>query len=230
MSENYPKTKTTTTKRLSIYTENNEHPKKDKDYLGIPSLVKGSSVPYKRSKVVEIPVSERSSGAFLDFNSEWSNNKFKEHHNRHQKLSHYGNGGAGFYRHDKGNKLEEIESLKFKKSKLLKFKHLNYVETIKEEQRTTNGSEIAGKQVLSHQKAMAEMRKTMVKRNRGGRSGKDGGAYQGGHMYNIYNEAQVFKDNEFQRLNEKQEEFKTITDGMETMENYGGKELAKGFI
>ena len=61
-------------KRQSIYTENNEHPKKDKDYLGLQSMVKGSSVPYKRSKVVEFPVIDRSSGAFLDFNSEWSKN------------------------------------------------------------------------------------------------------------------------------------------------------------
>lgn len=230
MTENYPKKKTINTKRLSIYTENNEHPKKDKDYLGIPSLVKGSSVPYKRNKVVEIPVSERSSGAFLDFNTEWTNNKFKEHHNKHQKLSHYGNGGHGFFRHDKGNQLEEIEDLSFKKPKLLRFKTLNYVETIKEEQRTTEGSEIAGKQVLSHEKAMAEMRRLMTKRNRGGRSGKDGGAYQGGHKFNVYNEQIVHKDNEFQKLNEKQEEFKTITDGIETMENYGNVELAKGFI
>lgn len=231
MSENYRTTKRTTMKRASIYTETSKHPiiKEDGDDL-VPSLVKGSSVPYIRNKVVEIPVEDRSSGAFLDFNTEWTKTKFKDHHNKFQKLSHYGNGGHGFYRHDKGNQLEEIEDLTFKKSKMLKFKTLNYVETIKEEQRTTNGSEIAGKQVLSHDKALAEMRKTMIKRNRGGRSGKEGGAYQGGHMFNVYNEKIVNKDNEFQKLNQKQEEFRSITDGVENMENYGGVELAKGFI
>ena len=224
------KVKRTTMKRASIFTENDEHANKDKDYLGLPIMSKGSSVPYIRNKVVEIPVEERSSGAFLDFNTEWTATKFKNRHNRHQILSYYGNGGRGNFRHDKGNQLEEIEDLKFKTHKGTTHSKLDIVETIKEEQRTTNGAEIAGKEAFSQQKALEEIRKTMVKRNRGGRSGKRGGAYQGGHMYNIYNEAQVFKDNEFQKLNEEQKEFRTITEGIEDLENYGNLNIKKGFI
>ena len=218
-------------KRASIYTETSKHPtiKEDMEHL-TPSLSKGSSVPYIRSKVIEIPVENRSSGAFLDFNTEWTNTKFKDHHNRHQKLSHYGNGGRGNFRHDKGNQLEAIEHLHFKTPKKVQFKPLSIVETIKEEQRTTMGSEVAGKSVFSHQKALEEIRKTMIKRNRGGRSGKGGGAYQGGHMYNIYNEKQVFKDEEFKKLNEEQKEFRTITEGIEDLENYGNLNIKKGFI
>ena len=70
----------------------------------------------------------------------------------------------------------------------------------------------------------------MTKRNRGGNSGKEGGAYQGGHRNRTYNEEIIRKDDEFQKLNAKQEEFKSITQGQEANENYGGKELQKGFI
>lgn len=231
MKKNYNPHKRIHMKRASIYTENDAHPNKDEDYLGLPIMTKGSSVPYIRNKVVEIPVEERSSGAFLDFNTEWTATKYKDHQNKHQLLSHYGNGGRGMYHHDKGNKLEEIENLSFRvKHKTMPMDKLDVVKTLEEEQRTTNGSEIAGKQTFSHFKALEEMRKNMVKRNRGGRSGKDGGAYQGGHMYNLYNEKQEFKDEEFKKLNEEQKEFRSITEGMEDLENYGNKNLKKGFI
>lgn len=219
MSENYQRPKRTTTRRASIYTENDTHPLKEKDYLGVPSLTKGSRVAIPNT-ITEIPVYTKSSGAFLDFNKQFKDARFKDHHNKFQLLSHYGNGGHGYFRHNGKNQLEEIEDLNFKKSKMLKFKTLDYIETIKEEQRTTMGSEIAGEVVLSHEKALGEMRRLMTKRNRGGRSSKRGGAYQGGHRYNTYNEEIVNNDTKFQKFLAEPDEFRSITEGGQMKENF----------
>ena len=220
MKKNYNPHKRIHMKRASIYTENDAHPKTDEDYLGIPSMTKGSSVALPTT-LEEIPVYTKSSGAFLDFNKQFKNVRFKDHKNKFQKLSHYGNGAHGFFRHDGKNQLEEIEDLQFKKPHSIKFKVLDYVETIKEEQRTTSGAEIAGNEnLLSHEKALGEMRRLMTKRNRGGRSGKDGGAYQGGHRYNVYNEEMVKSDTKFQKYLAEPDEFRSITEGGEMKENF----------
>ena len=220
MNENYQRPKRTTMKRASIYTENEVYPKikEDMDDL-VPSLTKPSktSIP---TTIQEIPVYSKSSGAFLDFNKQFKKERFKQHHNKFQLLSHYGNGGHGYFRHNGKNQLEEIEDLNFKKSKLLKFKTLDFVETIKEEQRTTMGSEVAGNEQFSHDKALGEMRRLMTKRNRGGRSSKSGGAYQGGHRYNTYNEQIVKSDNKFQKYLAEPDEFRSITEGGQMKENF----------
>ena len=80
-----------------------------------------------------------------------------------------------------------------------KEKQLNPVTVEKQEQRTTEGSEIAGKQKLSHAQAMAEIRKKMKKINRGINQKK--GYYGSGMRYNAYVRQTVREDSKYKQLN-----------------------------
>lgn len=211
MRKFYEKNKTTHTKRQLIYTENDKHPKSLGDYLGVPSFARGKSVPYKRNKVVDIPQQTRFSGAFNDFNSEWRKERQIRTRMNPMRLKDYaGNGARGFHHHSKTKE----KGTKFDRYKQPKQTELKIKEAIKEEQRTTEGAEIRGKEVLNHQQALMDIKKKMYKRNRGGlNGGKDGGAYQGGWKYIMYNDDTIRRDRTFAKLNRKQDEFRSIVEG-----------------
>ena len=135
-----------------------------------------------------------------------------------------GNNGKGLYKHKTQNYFEKDETLNIKyKMRKIKEMLLDPVETERQEQRTTEGTEIRGKETMLNQsKAQTDINKLFKqKRNRGGRSGgKDGGAYQGGFSYTGYDKDIVKKDNEFKKLNAEQDEFRSIVEG--EIENSGG--------
>ena len=112
---------------------------------------------------------------------------------------------------------EKDETLKVKyKMRKIKEMKLDPVETEKQEQRTTEGTEIRGRETMLNQsKAQTDINKLFKqKRNRGGRSGgKEGGAYQGGFNYINYGKEQVKQDNEFKKKNAEQDEFRSIVEG-----------------
>lgn len=217
MRKYYEKNKTTHTKRASIYTENDDFSNKvDNDYLGVPSMVKGKSVPYKRNKVVEIPQQTRFSGAFNDFNSEWRKERQIRTRINPMRLNDYaGNGARGFHHHSK-TKEKRHKFFRYKQPKLAP--ELKIKEAITQEQRTTEGAEIRGKEVFNHQQALMEIKQKMRKTNRGGfTGGKDGGAYTGGWRYIMYNDDTIRNDRTFARLNKQQDEFRSIVEGEQKM-------------
>ena len=213
-------------KRQSIYTENDEHTKLFDTFDKL--------VPKKLDKTEqkEIPqtfkpynISVRRSGAFNDFNKKFKDVRGHNHNNKFRLLNFMGgNNGKGLYKHNTQDYFEKDETLKMKyKMRKIKEMVLDPVETERQEQRTTEGTEIKGQEtMLNKNKAQADINKLFKqKRNRGGRSGgKDGGAYQGGFSYTGYDKDIVKKDNEFKKLNAEQDEFKSIVYG--ELENSGG--------
>ena len=213
-------------KRQSIYTENDEHtklfdtfdklvPKKlDKaEQVAIPQTFKPTNISVRRS------------GAFNDFNKKFKDVRGHNHNNKFRLLNYMGgNNGKGLYKHNTQDYFEKDETLKIKyKMRKIKEMLLDPVETERQEQRTTEGTEIKGQEtMLNKNKAQADINKLFKqKRNRGGRSGgKDGGAYQGGFSYTGYDKDIVKKDNEFKKLNAEQDEFRSIVEG--EIENSGG--------
>tara|TARA_R110000787_G_scaffold138493_3_gene252137 strand:- start:646 stop:1317 length:672 start_codon:yes stop_codon:yes gene_type:complete len=213
-------------KRQSIYTENDEHtklfdtfdklvPKKlDKaEQVAIPQTFKPTNISVRRS------------GAFNDFNKKFKDVRGHNHPNKFRLLNYMGgNNGKGLYKHNTQDYFEKDETLKIKyKMRKIKEMLLDPVETERQEQRTTEGTEIKGQEtMLNKNKAQADINKLFKqKRNRGGRSGgKDGGAYQGGFSYTGYDKDIVKKDNEFKKLNAEQDEFRSIISG--EIENSGG--------
>ena len=225
IADNSIKNKTTHMRRASIYTENDEHPtiREDGEHL-VPSLQKGKKVPLPKKVTGFTPQLTRFSGQFNDFNKEWREKREKPGRNKYVLPSHYGSQAAGYYHHDKEKKVH----VKFHKIKAPpKEKQLNPVTLEKQEQRTTEGSEIAGKQKLSHAQAMAEIRKKMKKINRGINQKK--GYYGSGMRYNAYVRQTVREDSKYKELNAKNDdEFTTIEQGLHTMENYGQQPTAMG--
>ena len=213
-------------KRQSIYTENDEHTKLFDTFDKL--------VPKKLDKTEqkEIPqtfkpynISVRRSGAFNDFNKKFKDVRGHNHNNKFRLLNFMGgNNGKGLYKHNTQDYFEKDETLKMKyKMRKIKEMVLDPVETERQEQRTTEGTEIKGQEtMLNKNKAQADINKLFKqKRNRGGRSGgKDGGAYQGGFSYTGYDKDIVKKDNEFKKLNAEQDEFRSIVEG--EIENSGG--------
>jgi len=213
-------------KRQSIYTENDEHTKLFDTFDKL--------VPKKLDKTEqkEIPqtfkpynISVRRSGAFNDFNKKFKDVRGHNHNNKFRLLNFMGgNNGKGLYKHNTQDYFEKDETLNIKyKMRKIKEMLLDPVETERQEQRTTEGTEIKGQEtMLNKNKAQADINKLFKqKRNRGGRSGgKDGGAYQGGFSYTGYDKDIVKKDNEFKKLNAEQDEFRSIVEG--EIENSGG--------
>jgi len=213
-------------KRQSIYTENDEHTKLFDTFDKL--------VPKKLDKTEqkEIPqtfkpynISVRRSGAFNDFNKKFKDVRGHNHNNKFRLLNFMGgNNGKGLYKHNTQDYFEKDETLNMKyKMRKIKEMVLDPVETERQEQRTTEGTEIKGQEtMLNKNKAQADINKLFKqKRNRGGRSGgKDGGAYQGGFSYTGYDKDIVKKDNEFKKLNAEQDEFRSIVEG--EIENSGG--------
>ena len=206
-------------KRQSIYTENDDHKKLFDTFDKL--------VPKKLNKAeqVEVPqtfkpynISVRRSGAFNDFNKKFKDVRGHNHPNKY-RLQNYmgGNNGKGLYKHKDMTFFEKDETLNIKhKMRKIKEMVLDPVETEKQEQRTTEGTEIRGAEtMLNMNKAQADINKLFKqKRNRGGRSGgKDGGAYQGGFSYTGYDKDIVKKDNEFKKKNAEQDEFRSIVEG-----------------
>ena len=203
-------------RRASIYTENDKHPtiRDEGDHL-VPSLEKGNRVPIPNKVVGLTPQLTRFSGQFNDFVQEWRDKREKPGRNKHCLPSHYGSLAGGYYRHDKEKKTK-VKFHKMRKPK--KNKKISSYTLAKQEQRTTNGAEIAGKQKLSHAQAMAEIRRKIKKSNRGINQKK--GYYGSGMRYNAYVRQTAREDKKFKQLNKQPGEFKSVESGLQSMENY----------
>lgn len=202
----------------SIFTENSSHkPLFDNhDNLTI-SLEKGKQVPLATT-LSWIPQQTRLSGAFNDFNKEFKKVRGMNHPNP-MRLPDYmgGNNAKGLFKASQEDYFSKDETLKLKfKPRRLNLFLLDPVETTKQEQRTTQGTEIRGKETALDKKVAQREVDYLYKkkRNRGGRSGgKEGGAYQGGQSFNDYNKDISKQDNTYKALNQEQDEFRSIIEG-----------------
>jgi len=205
-------------KRQLIYTENDDHKKLfDENDKLVPFIGKSGTKPIPQT-FVPYNISVRRSGAFNDFNKKFKEVRGHNHPNRYRLVDYMGgNNAKGLYKHSTQDYFEKDETLRTKyKVRVEKEMKLDPVETEKQEQRTTEGTEIKGAETaLDKNKAQADINKLFKqKRNRGGRNGgKDGGAYQGGFSYTGYNKDIVKKDNEFKKKNSEQNEFRSIVEG-----------------
>ncbi len=206
-------------KRQYIYTENDDHSKLfDSFDKLVPKKLGTSERKEMPQKFVPYNISVRRSGAFNDFNKKFKEVRGHNHNNKFRLLNYMGgNNAKGLYKHYSQDAFEKDETLKVKyKMRKIKEMKLDPVENEKQEQRTTEGTEIRGAETaLDKNKAQADINMLFKqKRNRGGRSGgKDGGAYQGGFNYVNYGKEQVKKDNEFKKKNAEQDEFRSIVEG-----------------
>lgn len=218
-------------KKQSIYTENDNYKSAYDEWEKLaPSLTRSSSIPVPQSfKPYNVAVEH--SGAFNDFNQNVKKKRGFNHNNKFRLLNYMGgNNAKGLYKHDSEDYFSKDETVKIKykmrKPKTLK---INRDELAKQEQRTTEGAEIAGLETsLNINKAKAEVKFVeKTKSNRGGwNAGKDSGAFQGGFSYTGYNASQIKRDSVFKQLNSQQTEFRSIIEG-EIMNSGGNANIVQ---
>ena len=219
-------------KRQSIYTENDNYkPAYDEWEKLAPSSIKKSAQKKLPNTFVPYNVSVKHSGAFNDFNKNFREKRGRNHNNKHRLLNYMGgNNAKGKYKHNTEDYFSKDETIKCKyKIRKPKRMELNRDEVAKQEQRTTEGAEICGKQTaLNIRKAKAQVKLIeKTKRNRGGwNAGKDSGAFQGGFDYTGYNNTQIKKDNQFKKLNAQQNEFRSFVES-EVMNSGCNKNLVR---
>lgn len=151
----------------------------------------------------------RMSGAFTDYNRTFRKKRNQPIVSKYQKFDTWGNSKAkGKYHHDKMTKFED--KLKFKRKPDPKDKQLNTEAVEENAQVDTTGTEVRGFKKLDKRQAKMNIKRDMVKSNRGDNF-KSGGFYQAGRRFREY-------ENQTKRFDEKYIDIESEPDEFSSLE------------
>ena len=151
----------------------------------------------------------RMSGAFSDYNKTFRKKRSQPIVSKYQNFNTWGNSKAkGKYHHDKMTKFED--KLKFKRKPDPKDRQLNTEAVEENEQIDTTGTEVRGFKKLDKRQAKINIKRDMVKDNRGNLF-KSGGFYQAGRRFREY-------ENETKRFDEKYIDIEAEPDEFSSLE------------
>lgn len=155
----------------------------------------------------------RMSGAFNDYNKEFRKKRSQPKTTKYQQFNTWGNSKAkGKYHHNKMTKFED--KLKFKRKPDPKDKQLN-TEAVEETQQIINtGTEVRGFRILDKNLAKRNIKRDMLKNNRGNNF-KDAGFYQAGKRFRDYEKQTKRFDEKFQEIEQEPDEFSSLEKAFE---------------
>lgn len=176
---------------------------------------KASTAAFKMPKTHnKVPVQmTRMSGAFTDYNKQFRKKRSQPIVTKYQKFNTWGNSKAkGKYHHDKMTKFED--KLKFKRKPEPKDKQLNTEAVEEKQQIITTGTEVRGYKKLDKRLAKMNIKRDMIKDNRGNLF-KSGGYYQAGRRFRQYEKETQRFDEKYIAIEEEPDEFSSLEKAFE---------------